>query len=79
MLHKIADRLIDAHKQATGNTLEKHVYKDNDEEDKYIRSVSYTNAPICFGLAWNIFDKESNSYDIDIRTSMEQAVPTATN
>ena len=54
------------------------VYKDNDEIDKYTSSVAYTNAPICFGLGWNTFDPENNNFDIDIRTDMSQAVPTAT-
>ena len=46
------------------------VYKDNDEIDKYTSSVSYTNAPICFGLGWNTFDPENNNFNIDIRTDM---------
>ena len=56
----------------------KQYYKDNDEIDKYTKTVGYTNAPICFGLGWNTFDMETNSFDIDIRTGMSEAVPTAT-
>ena len=69
-LNDIADRLIDAYLNATGYTLEKVVYKDNDEIDKYTSSVAYTHAPICFGLGWNTFDPENNNFNIDIRTDM---------
>ena len=67
-----------AYNKASGNTLYKKTYSDNKQIDKYLKSRSYTDDPICFALGWNTFSPETKEYDIDIRICAEQSPFTAT-
>ena len=66
-LDTIADRILSAYKEQTGNILYKQPFKDDKSVNRVVKDVDYVANPICFGIGWNKFSPEDKEYDIDIR------------
>ena len=44
-------------------------FKDNDEIDQYTKSKDYSKKMLCFTIGWNLFDPDSDEFDIELRFS----------